>query len=72
MEIIEIHLDGEVYVSSQTELMETEISTQLIENNLWGKNTFLRNDIFCHFTEHGPQYISREEMTQILMEHQEY
>jgi len=59
MQIYEINICGEVYVSLSEPLAE-HIETQILEANLYGKNLFLKNDDFYHFTLDGPKKVEKE------------
>ena len=66
MEIFEINVGGVVYVGMESDY-EGMINTTILEPNLCGKNLFLRNEFFHHFTEDGPEQITRAEMSKILI-----
>jgi len=66
MEIYEITINDEVFVSMDTDY-EGTIDTVILENNLYGKNKFLRKEFFHRFTEDGPEKITRIEMSKILI-----
>jgi len=71
MEIYEITIDGEVYVSMECGEPEFPINTTVLENNLYGKTKFLENEIFLKFTEEGPEELLPDEMKAILLENKE-
>ena len=72
MDIYELTIDGEVFVSMGDQLGEVyHINTIVLEPNLYGKTLFLRQKFFHKFTENGPQKLEREEMVNILKEHKE-
>jgi hypothetical protein len=70
MEILEINIDGEVYVSMDTDYHGI-VNTTILESNLYGKTQFLRKEFFHHFTEDGPKPVTREEMEKILIQHKD-
>jgi hypothetical protein len=70
MEIFEINIGGEVYVSMDSDY-EGMINTTILEPNLYGKNLFLGREFFHRFTENGPEQITKEEMQKILIQHKE-
>ncbi len=70
MDILEITIDGETYVSMDTDYYGM-IDTTIMEANLYGKNEFLRKEFYHHFTENGPQSVSKETMQQILIQHKD-
>jgi len=66
MLIFEITLnDGEVFVSSNSEI-SGKIETQVLENNIYGQNLFLKNRIYYHFTENGPKLIHRTKIVDLF------
>jgi len=70
MDILEITIDGETYVSMDTDYFGL-VETSILEANLYGKTKFLKKEFFHHFTENGPQPVSRETIQQILIQHKD-
>jgi len=67
MEVFEISVNDETFLSAETDLAYP-IETQMLECNLYGKNTFLRNEQFFFMGEDGPEQITRAEMSKILIQ----
>ena len=66
MEVFEISVGDETFLSAEEGLAHP-IETQILECNLYGKNTFMRNELFFFMGENGPEELSRIEMSKILI-----
>ena len=70
MEIFEITIDDEVYISMDTDYFGI-INTIVLESNMYGKVKFLDKDFFYIMSEEGPIAVSGIEMAKILLHHKE-